>query len=272
MVHIIKNVRNNLLNSKKFVFPSFEFDSFRDKIFVPGGYISWSMFHNLYEKDLELEANLKKAHKITFQVTHPGNNKQNVSHALAIFHETTSAAILSYYPARVDAASFLQLFNKLFLVCNSKQQYHSSNKLGNAVVSNDQKPEFLLAVADWVELWSTSPYFTLSKQTSKAIMTSLKAQSMLIQDLLNEGYQYVLSSRFQSDPLERHFGKYRQMNGGNFLVSLREVNNSEKILKLRSLIKEDIDIFESDIFFKSSVFFVQRTFEQSEKNRYKYHR
>ena len=172
--------------------------------------------------------------------------------ALAIFHETTSAAILSYNPARVDAALFLQLFNKLFLVCNSKQQYHSSNKLGNAVVSNDQKTEFLLAVADWVELWSTSPSFTLPKQTSKAIITSLKAQSMLIQDLLNEGYQYILTSRFQSDPLERHFGKYRQMNGGNFLVSLREVNNSEKILKIRSLIKEDIGIFESDIFCKSN--------------------
>ena len=82
------------------------------------GYISWSTFHNLYENDLKLEVNLKKAHKIiTFQVTHPGNNKQNDSHALAIFHETTSAAILSYYPDRDDAAAFLQLFNKLFLVC-----------------------------------------------------------------------------------------------------------------------------------------------------------
>ena len=69
---------------------------------------------------------------------------------------------------------------------------------------------------------------------------------MLIQDLLNEGYQYILTSRLQSDPLECHFCKYRQMNGGNFLLSLREVNNSEKILKIRSLLKEDIDIFESD--------------------------
>ena len=75
---------------------------------------------------------------------------------------------------------------------------------------------------------------------------------MLIEDLLKEGYEYVLTARFQSDPLERHFSKYRQMNGGNFLVSLREVNNSEKILKLRSLIKEDIDIFEEDIFFTAN--------------------
>ena len=37
MVHIIKNVRNNLLNSKKFVFPAFNFDQLRDKIFVPNG-------------------------------------------------------------------------------------------------------------------------------------------------------------------------------------------------------------------------------------------
>ena len=61
---------------------------------------------------------------------------------------------------------------------------------------------------------------------------------MLIHDLLNEGYDYDLTSRFQSDPLERHFSKYRQMNGGNFLLSLREVDNSEKILALRSRIKE----------------------------------
>ena len=35
-------------------------------------------------------------------------------------------------------------------------------------------------------------------------------------------------------------------------MSLREVINSEKILKLRSLIKEDIDIFTNDIFSKSN--------------------
>ena len=60
-----------------------------------------------------------------------------------------------------------------------------------------QQPEFLTAVAKWLELWSSSPYFTLSKQTSKAIIASLKAQSMLIQDLLSEGYQYVLQKYYR---------------------------------------------------------------------------
>ena len=69
------------------------------------------------------------------------------------------------------ASENLGLYTKQY--GNSKQQFHSSNKLGNAVVFNDRKPEFLAAVANWVELWSCSPHFTLSTQTSKAIESSI---------------------------------------------------------------------------------------------------
>ena len=31
-VHLIKNVRNNLLNYKRFIFPAFEYDGFKDTI------------------------------------------------------------------------------------------------------------------------------------------------------------------------------------------------------------------------------------------------
>ena len=59
MVHIIKNVRNNLLNTKKFVFPAFNFDQLRDKIFVPSGYLQWSLFHCFHE-DTKLDRTLGK--------------------------------------------------------------------------------------------------------------------------------------------------------------------------------------------------------------------
>ena len=39
-VHLVKNVRNNLLNSKRFIFPSFDFNKFYDGIHVPSGEIS----------------------------------------------------------------------------------------------------------------------------------------------------------------------------------------------------------------------------------------
>ena len=90
-----------------------------------------------------------------------------------------------------------------------------------------------------------SEKFTLSPQTSSALIRTLRAQAQLIEDLLDEGYKFVMTARFQSDPQERRFGQYRQMSGGRFLVSLKDTEVSEKILKIMSLIKEGIDIDES---------------------------
>ena len=82
--------------------------------------------------------------------------------------------------------------------------------------------------------------FCLSKQTFAALIITLRSQAALIKDLLNENYHYVLPVRFQSDPLEKRFSQYRQMSGGNFLVSLKEVQDTEKTLICRSLLKEQM--------------------------------
>ena len=99
-VHLIKNVRNNLLNYKRFIFRAFGYDGFGDPISFKGGQISWKLFHDVFEKNSLLEANSRKAPKITHKVFHPGNCKQNVPVALAIFHESTSAAVTSYFPEK----------------------------------------------------------------------------------------------------------------------------------------------------------------------------
>ena len=69
---------------------------------------------------------------------------------------------------------------------------------------------------------------------------------MFIEYLLNEAYQYLITARLQSDPVER-FSKYRRINGRRYLVNLREVRNSERILQCRSLIKENINFWEEDL-------------------------
>ena len=48
-------------------------------------------------------------------------------------------------------------------------------------------------------------------------------------------------AKFQSDQLKRRFSQYRQMNGGRFLVSLREVVHSKNILLRRSLLQQRIN-------------------------------
>ena len=87
----------------------------------------------------------------------------------------------------------------------------------------------------------------MTTQTSSAFVNTLRSQAMLINELLNDGYDFVLTARLQSDPIERRFSQYRQMRGGRFLESLREVLNSERILSCRSLIKEDVNFWEEDL-------------------------
>ena len=62
-VRLIKNVRNNLLNYKRFIFPAFEYDGFKDMILFKGGSNFLVIISRCFEKDSPLEANLRKAPK-----------------------------------------------------------------------------------------------------------------------------------------------------------------------------------------------------------------
>ena len=49
------------------------------------------------------------------------------------------------------------------------------------------------------------PAYTLTPQTVSALTTTLCAHAMLIEDLLNEAYQYVITARLQIDQVEDVF-------------------------------------------------------------------
>ena len=250
-VHLLKNIRNNLLNGKIFIFSEFTFNGKTFSVHVPAGEINWGLLNALYDRDEKLDANLRKSPKLTYSTLHPGNNKQNVQLALNIFHETTIAALQSYFPERTDAAQFLNLVRTWWTISNSKNRF-SPDFLGNAMVLGDDKLQFLRSFAEWVCNWRDSVIFccgkfSLTSQTSSALVCTLKSSACLTEDLLNEGYDYVLMSRLQSDPIERRFSAYRQMSGGRFLVGLREVMNSEKIMLMKSLLNENICFWKEDV-------------------------
>ena len=138
---------------------------------------------------MKLQSNLKKAHKLSYQVLHPGNKKQSVP------LETTTAAFESYFPEREDASKFLKMIYIWWLICNSKEMSHP-NSLGNAVRVGDGKTDFLEALADWLEKWHDDcPASMLTSKTSYALVLTLRAQSGLIKELLSEGYAFVMTSR-----------------------------------------------------------------------------
>ena len=65
----------------------------------------------------------------------------------AVFDESTTAATDCYFSEKSYSTCFLSASQKLFVICNGNTQYNNCNMLGNAVVCNDSKPEFLLSFA-----------------------------------------------------------------------------------------------------------------------------
>ena len=96
-VHILKNIRNNLLNSRKFVFPAMDFAVGDTEIISEPGYIAWGDLHKIYDTDKKLDAHLRKAPKLTYSALHPGNNKQCVSLAIGVIHDNY-CYLQGYFP------------------------------------------------------------------------------------------------------------------------------------------------------------------------------
>ena len=93
---------------------------------------------------------------------------------------------------------------------NSKSQFSRTNFIGNVAVLGDEEPVFLRAFAAWLRDWqqeriSNCERFTLTSETASAFARTLLCHASLIEDLLEEGYEFVLTSRFQSHPIERQF-------------------------------------------------------------------
>ena len=101
-------MRYNLLDAKRFIFPSFNFNDLLYEVNVTEGDISWVLLHKVHERDEELHANLRKAPKLIAKTLNPGDNKQDVQRSLNIFHATTCAAIEENFPAEKSSSEFLK--------------------------------------------------------------------------------------------------------------------------------------------------------------------
>ena len=101
------------------------------------------------------------------------------------------------------------------------------------------------SISKMVETWDEGGgKLSLSDSTANALIITLRCTANLIEELLFEGYRFVLTAKFQTDPLERRFSRYRQMNGGRFLVGLREVTTTEKIIKITQILKAEMNSWE----------------------------
>ncbi len=239
-VHNFKNIFNNFNNRKEFVAPDFEGKKM---------HANFSHIEALYE--FELGKPVKMAYKLSEKVLHPSAiEKTNVMLADSLFHDSTINALKFYgqdkNPEWEKTALFLEEIRKWWNAVNVKNPLHGPRKRDarfSPLSENDwTTAEYLNKFANWLEKWQegckgkdpkmkglTSETFLAMIQTTRGLV---KASAHLIED---KGYSYL--GKFQSDPLERRFGWYRQLCGANYFISVRQIVEAEKSIRVKSLLK-----------------------------------
>ena len=144
---------------------------------VLDGHVRCSSLHKVNDYDPSLGCHLRKAPALNYSVLHPGNNKQSVSVALAIFDSKTTTALRQYLKGDDSVTpAFLELVNAWWLIVNAKERYHP-NPIGNAIDSNtcDKKIAFLQGINEWLTTWKQSEALGFSKQTFNDMITTNNA-------------------------------------------------------------------------------------------------
>jgi hypothetical protein len=107
--------------------------------------------------------------------------------------------------------------------------------MSGAHVSKD----FLKYFVEWLRRWNAmSTRGFLTRDTFSALLHTSNALMEISEYCLQEfDFSYVLLGKFQTDCLEARFGMYRQLAGGQYDVSLRQVFECEKKIRMLSVLK-----------------------------------
>jgi hypothetical protein len=103
-----------------------------------------------------------------------------------------------------------------------------------------EQVEFMNAFAAWFQEWDKSgeKKEKISRETFLcAIQTSTVVPSLARYLLDKEELSFLLLGKFNSDPIERRFGHYRQLAGANYFLSVRQFLEAEKTIRIRALVK-----------------------------------
>ncbi len=243
-VHNFKNIYNNFQNKKVFVAPGFEDSSAK---------LSADFKHLEQLYDYELGKPAKMAHKLSEKALHPtALEKTNVKLADSVFHDSTIAA-LDYYAEEKNAdwaetAKFLKLIRHWWNTVNVKSPSHGKHKRDSRLLpitsTSLENDTFLVDFSRWLTTWQekskekNSEMKGLTAETFLATIQTSSSLPKIAKYLLDKkGLSYVLLGQLQSDPIEKRFGWYRQLAGGNYFISVRQIFEAEKAIRLKSLLK-----------------------------------
>jgi hypothetical protein len=261
-VHGFKNIRNNWLNNyfQTFLFPDpYKLEEVKSATFYH--------LKLVYEK--EKEALVKMAPGLCNKALSPSSlERQDVSLVLKIANEKTISALEEYKEAfpGIDIAAiegtvcFLKMYVSWWNVVNVKsvsKGFNLRNSLMKPVHKEDcLQLDFLRLFSAWLDAWDkvkiSVPEGTVPKRkearlgkltndTHLAIKHTTDALVAVATYCLTRfsslGIKYVLLGLFQDDSIERRFGRYRTMNGASYHITVDQILQTERKLKVISLLK-----------------------------------
>ena len=101
----------------------------------------------------------------------------------------------------------------------------------------DERLNFLQKMATSLKLMDRSKkgkrIRALTSDTANALHVSLNGLVELTKTLLERGMKYVCIGKLQSDNLEGEFGVFRQLSGGNYLISVEQVTSSLSLRRIK---------------------------------------
>jgi hypothetical protein len=245
-VHILKCVWRNWINQKDdeqtLTYPSAKgllsnTEDAQDNQPVTAYFSHIRQIYFAEQKDL-----VKVAPTLNYKAIYPSSfDRQNVRLALSIFSEYNLAALR--INEKYDTADFIEIILHWWHIVNVKSKFvgkRKRNQFSEPIRSaDDYLVHYLEKFDQWLEHLNKLPGVKgkLTKETYAALLHTVRAILDLIRYVFSTtDVEYILLGKLQNDNLEARFGEYRQLCGANYLVSVQQILEAEKKLRIHSLL------------------------------------
>ncbi|XP_035206112.1 uncharacterized protein LOC118181147 [Stegodyphus dumicola] len=246
-VHLLKCIRNNWIGQKNdglfMYFP--KFNAVGSEEFNAASFNTIRKLH-----DLEFDSLIKYGYGLTLKALWPSNlERQNVKLVLQVFNNWVITALTELgnkhnLDSYESTANYIDIIYKWWCIVNTKTPLKGKRLKCSfqepLIFSNvDSNVEYLNNFVNWLDKWKDAKCTTgcLSKETHDALRNTTYALIELGKYCIKElGMNYFLPGKIQTDLLEDRFGKYRQLSGSQYCISIRQVYESESKLRMQSLL------------------------------------
>ncbi|XP_075725553.1 uncharacterized protein LOC142767546 isoform X1 [Rhipicephalus microplus] len=179
----------------------------------------------------------------------PSNlERQNIKLVLKVFNSFTIAALNSAQAAELQhaksTANFISTVVMWWRIVNVKtpeKMRHLRDDLQEPIKAVCcPQVQFLNKIVSWIDYWKILKHVTghFSLETHNALRhTSLALVQVTSYCLEKLGFRYVLLGKSQSDCLEDRFGRYRQLSGAQYHISIRHMYEAEHKLRLQKVLE-----------------------------------